>query len=230
MARLEGTAHSTLARLGRRKGGRVMLRAISELKQVTIVATDGNLGRVSDVYFDDRSWAVKYLVVDAGPRLPDRRLLVPPVSVRKSEPSALRLGSSTKEIEICSVTAAHPGRLGPECPVRAGGGGDVHLQAATAVIGYTILAEDGEIGHVKDVLVDDKAWAIRYLVVDTGHWWAGKTVLVSPGWFTRVGWDESKTLFCLVTTVADGGASARPAVRERVDQNAGFTRATDQAS
>jgi sporulation protein YlmC with PRC-barrel domain len=72
-------------------------------------------------------------------------------------------------------------------------------------MGYTIRAEDGEIGRVKDVLVDPKTWAIRYLVVDTKHWWTGKTVLVSPGWFTRVTWDESKTLFCIVTTVGEAG-------------------------
>jgi hypothetical protein len=31
---------------------------------------------------------------------------------------------------------------------------------------FTIAATDGPLGHVKDVLVDDQAWAIRYLVVD----------------------------------------------------------------
>ena len=205
-----------------------MLRAISELKRVTIAATDGNLGSVSDVYFDDRSWAVRYLVVDAGRPLPDRPLFVPPMSVRRSEPTALRLGLSTREIEMCSFGSAQAGGLGPECPTRAEDGGAVHLQAATAVIGYAVRAEDGEIGHVKDVLVDDRTWAVRYLVVDTGHWWGGKTVLVSPRWFTRVGWDESKTLSCLVTTIGDGGAAARPVPFEREHQSPVFTQPSDQ--
>jgi hypothetical protein len=73
-------------------------------------------------------------------------------------------------------------------------------------MGYAMQAEDGEIGHVKDVLVDDKAWAIRYLVVDTEEWWGGKKVLVSPEWLTPVTWDESKTLFCLVTAADDTAA------------------------
>ena len=34
-------------------------------------------------------------------------------------------------------------------------------------MGYAIHTEEGDIGHVKDVPVDDQAWAIRYLVVDT---------------------------------------------------------------
>ena len=181
-----------------------MVRGIGDLKRFTIAATDGNLGSVSDLYFDDRSWAVRYLVVDAGPRLPGRRLLVPPISVRSSDPTTLRLGVSMRQVESDSVSSAQPCGVLPESLARAGDGGDLHLQTATAVMGYTIRAEDGEIGHVKDVLVDDKAWAIRYLVVDTEEWWAGKTVLVSPGWLTRVTWDESKTLFCIVTAVSDG--------------------------
>jgi len=181
-----------------------MLRGISDLKRFTIAATDGDLGSVSDLYFDDRSWAVRYLVVDAGPRLPGRRLFVSPISVRSSDPTTLRLGLSMRQVEISSVSSAQPCGVLPESLARAGSGGDCHLQTATAVVGYTIRAEDGEIGHVKDVLVDDKAWAIRYLVVDTEEWWAGKTVLVSPGWLSRVTWDESKTLFCIVTAVSDG--------------------------
>jgi hypothetical protein len=159
---------------------------------------------VSDLYFDDRSWAVRYLVVDAGPSLPGRRLLVPPISVRRSDPTTLHLGVSKRQVESASAGPGQPCGVLPQSLARAGNGGDLHLQTATSVMGYTIRAEDGEIGHVKDVLVDDKAWAIRYLVVDTEEWWAGKTVLVSPGWLSRVTWDESKTLFCIVTAVSDG--------------------------
>ena len=46
--------------------------------------------------------------------------------------------------------------------------------------GSKIIATDGEIGHVKEAYFDDEAWAIRYLVVDTGTWLSGREVLVSP--------------------------------------------------
>lgn len=192
-----------------------MLRGISDLKRFTIAATDGQLGSVNDLYFDDRSWAVRYLVVDAGPWLPGRRLCVSPISVRSSDPTTLRLGSSMTQVAVSSVSSAQPDEVLPEGLVRAGDGGDCHLQTATAVMGYAIRAEDGEIGHVKDILVDDKAWAIRYLVVDTEHWWAGRTVLVSPGWLTRVAWDESKTLCCIATAGGDTGAAGRPVLGRR---------------
>jgi len=108
------------------------------------------------------------------------------------------------------MSSAEPGSTLSESLARTANGGDCHLQTATAVMGYAIRAEDGEIGHVKDVLVDDEAWVIRYLTVDTEHGWAGKTVFVSPSWLTRVAWDESKTLFCIVTTIGDAWASDRP--------------------
>ena len=35
--------------------------------------------------------------------------------------------------------------------------------------GYHIKASDGTIGHICDFLMDDQAWAIRQLVIKTGH-------------------------------------------------------------
>ena len=67
-----------------------------------------------------------------------------------------------------------------------------HLRSTHEVSGYHIQALDGEIGHVEDFIIDDETWTIRYLVVDTRNWWAGKKVLVSPQWIERVSWSESK--------------------------------------
>jgi uncharacterized protein YrrD len=193
-----------------------MLRGISDLKRFTIAATDGNLGSMTDLYFDDRNWAVRYLEVDAGAWLQGRRVFVPPLPVRISDPTAIPVALSKKQLETGSevraihakpVIAAPKGGFGPMVLSRAGDIGDAHLHAATAVMGYAMQAEDGEIGHVKDVLVDDKAWTIRYLVIDTKNWWAGKKVLVSPEWLTRVAWGEPKTLFCISTAADDRGVS-----------------------
>jgi hypothetical protein len=65
---------------------------------------------------------------------------------------------------------------------------DCHLRSCRAVIGNHIHATDGDIGHVKDLLVDDHTWAIRYLIVDTSHWWGGHHVLIAPQWIERVSW------------------------------------------
>ncbi len=70
--------------------------------------------------------------------------------------------------------------------------GDPYLRSARDVTGYYIAALDGDIGHVEDFLIDDPAWAIRYLVVDTRNWWPGKKVVLSPDWIKTVSWPESK--------------------------------------
>ena len=70
--------------------------------------------------------------------------------------------------------------------------GDPHLRSTEHVTGHRIQALDGEIGHVEDFIIDDETWAIRYLVIDTKNWWAGKRVLISPQWIERVSWGEMK--------------------------------------
>jgi len=54
------------------------------------------------------------------------------------------------------------------------------LNTVKHVCGSTLTATDGAIGQVKEVYFDDVAWAIRYLVVDTGTWLSGREVLISP--------------------------------------------------
>lgn len=54
------------------------------------------------------------------------------------------------------------------------------LNSVSYLDGSKIMATDDEIGHVKEVYFDDRAWTIRYLVVDTGAWMPGREVLVSP--------------------------------------------------
>ena len=68
---------------------------------------------------------------------------------------------------------------------------DSHLRSTHEVSAYHIQAADGEIGHIKDFIIDDEMWAIRYLIIDTQNWWPGKKVLVSPKWIERIGWSES---------------------------------------
>ena len=66
------------------------------------------------------------------------------------------------------------------------------LHTTNDATGLHVQALDGELGHVEDFIIDDETWAIRYLIIDTKAWWAGKHVLVAPQWIERISWDESK--------------------------------------
>ncbi len=55
-----------------------MLRSVKKLYGYPIHAEDGNIGRVHEFYFDDRSWTIRYLVVNTGNWLLGRRVLISP--------------------------------------------------------------------------------------------------------------------------------------------------------
>src|ERR1039458_10684822 len=56
----------------------------------------------------------------------------------------------------------------------------IMLFKATSLKGYKLEGLDGEMGKVSEFYFDDKHWAIRYLVADTGNWLTGRKVLISP--------------------------------------------------
>ena len=71
---------------------------------------------------------------------------------------------------------------------------DPHLRSGNTVMDYGVHATDGDIGGVKGLLVDDKTWAIRYLVVNTSGWWGGHEVLISPEWINDIDWLEGRVV------------------------------------
>ncbi|HWY32181.1 MAG TPA: PRC-barrel domain-containing protein [Candidatus Acidoferrum sp.] len=55
-----------------------MLQSVKHLYGIRLAASDGDLGHVKDFYFNDQSWAVRYLVADTGNWLPGRQVLLSP--------------------------------------------------------------------------------------------------------------------------------------------------------
>ncbi len=72
------------------RGGAV-LRRTSDLIGYTIHATDGDIGSVSRILFDDDRWTVRYVVVDTGKWLPGRKVLISPISIRQASWSTRKL-------------------------------------------------------------------------------------------------------------------------------------------
>jgi hypothetical protein len=80
--------------------------------------------------------------------------------------------------------------------------GDPHLRSVVTCTGYHIEAQDGEIGHVDDFLVDDSVggdgsgegsgWRIPYLVIGTRNWLPGKQVLVETDAIANIDWAQAE--------------------------------------
>jgi hypothetical protein len=60
---------------------RSFLQSADNLIRCTLHAVDGEIGAGEELYFDDVTWAVRYLVVNTGGWLMGRRVLISPVAV-----------------------------------------------------------------------------------------------------------------------------------------------------
>jgi sporulation protein YlmC with PRC-barrel domain len=78
-----------------------MLRRVKDLRQYTIAASDGDIGHIDDVYFDDQSWTVRHVVVDTGTWLTGRRVLIPPRAIDGIDASGERVATrlTRKQVE-----------------------------------------------------------------------------------------------------------------------------------
>ena len=212
-----------------------MLLSIKSLSNKNVEATDGHIGEVHTYLFDDRSWIVRYLVIDTGKWLPGKKVLVTPSALGKPDgvknvfPIELTKDqirhspdidtekpvSRQQEIRLHKYYNWVPYWGGPLGPVpmlpengladagrqpeseQAGGTedgkkDDPHLRSTREVIGYKIHAEDGHIGHVDDLIVDEEDWVIRYIVVDPKDWLPSRKVITSTNWIKEINWADSE--------------------------------------
>jgi hypothetical protein len=84
-------------------------------------------------------------------------------------------------------------------PVRAPA--NPHLRSSDEVIGYRIRAEDGTVGELRDLILEEPTWRIGYLDVGTGSWLLGKEVLIACAWLEAIDWSTKE-----VGTVLTRGA------------------------
>ena len=154
-----------------------MLHKVKDLQGDSILAEDGEVGSVDDLYFDDEGWDVRYLVVNARRWIPGRKYLVSPVAIDRDQP--LTLGGDIR-VELTREQIS-------KCPAPASG---EKLRSSAEVIGCGIEARDGAVGRVADLVVDDETWEITDVLVDSRQWLPGRLLLISPHAIDRIDWPE----------------------------------------
>ena len=200
-----------------------MLRSAKSLKGYRLGAIDDELGRIKDFYFDDQTWRIRYIVADTGHWLAHRKVLLSPHALGPidDEHHVLNVQLTREQIEKSPPIESHRPvsrqfeedyfryfgwpfywaepvmwipPVFPTPPIDHDKQDDPHLRSMSEVLGYQIQARDGEIGHVDDLLLADKDWVIRDLIVDTRHWLKGRRVLIAPQWIETVSWVDSKVV------------------------------------
>lgn len=72
--------------------------------------------------------------------------------------------------------------------------GDPHLRSGNEIEGYAIAASDGDIGKVRDLIIDRESWKVRYFSVDTGGWFDAHEVVLAVDWVERISWSERELI------------------------------------
>lgn len=208
-----------------------MFHNLKQIRGYKLAASDGSIGHVKDFYFDDKTWAVRYLVAGTDNWLTDRKVLLSPYAFGRLDPGekVLSINLTLKQIE-------NSPSIDPDRPVSrqyeidyynyfgwpsywVGGStwgsseypvfmpverpwefrtnhypqwDDLHLRSTNAVIGCDIEATDGPLGSVSSLQADAKSWVIRELTVETGRWYSGKEIRITPAQIERISYSESK--------------------------------------
>jgi hypothetical protein len=86
-----------------------VLHSIQQRYGERLRATDGEIGHVTDFYFDDKNWTVRYLVADTGGWLTGRQVLISPHALGHLYPNGkvLLVNLTRKEIESSPVIDEH---------------------------------------------------------------------------------------------------------------------------
>ena len=86
-----------------------MMQSLKHLFNHKLAASDGEIGHVKDFYFDDQSWAVRYVVADTGNWLPGRQVLLSPLAFGGLPPDGklLHVNLTCKQIETSPVIDSH---------------------------------------------------------------------------------------------------------------------------
>ena len=62
-----------------------MKRNIKSLEGYSLKATDGEIGKVDEFYFDDSSWTIRYMVVETGSWFSEKKVLLSPSIIKQAD-------------------------------------------------------------------------------------------------------------------------------------------------
>ncbi|MBE0626495.1 MAG: PRC-barrel domain-containing protein [Burkholderiales bacterium] len=77
------------------------LHKLADLKKYSLLASDGEIGKIIEVYFDDAQWALRYFVVRTGGWLLGREVLIAPRAIAglDEEAGQLQLDLTREQVE-----------------------------------------------------------------------------------------------------------------------------------
>jgi len=146
-----------------------MLRSATRILGYRLSAEDGDVGRCVDFLLEPHTWIVRYVLVEASARGEERRVLVSPFRLRKTECTSRRWVVDGTRDQVQTEIEEAPS-----------------LQSLKQLIGFGLDDAEGNVGHIEDLIVDDDSWHCRYLVVNGEIHLGGRRTLVPTEWLGSV--------------------------------------------
>lgn len=209
-----------------------MLLSLKELAGFSIQAQDGEIGKVSDFYFDDQEWVVRHLIDKTGLGPLGRQTLITPDVIEminldakqltvslireqiENSPSRSQEKPLARDVARQKAERQTSGRY-----VSGASAGDEtiytvaspvqpkiiqikremapdetsdepNLHSSNDVIGYRISTNNGRIGQIVDLFVDDETWTIQYLVISSKKELDNKRILIAPESIDWISWKQ----------------------------------------
>lgn len=173
-----------------------MFHSLATLLEFPLLTTDGERRPIRSFLFDDRSWLVRYLIVDAGRWYAPRRVVIPTSEVQVpdwnnrivparitldhllSNPKAESVRPVSRQQQMAWNREFHwPDRetywCGPAASgreFRVEGKDDPHLRRTDDLATYEIWGKDGCLGMLEGFFLRGGSWHIDYLLIRSGQW------------------------------------------------------------
>lgn len=195
-----------------------MLYDLNALFGASVMATDGEMGKVHNFLFDDASFTIRYLVVDVGNWLERRYVLISTAAIDFPdwEKKVFHVHLTKDQVRHSPDVGAHKSvSRQQEIAMHEYFGWpaywadwyypfssiptqkkyplhtkeDPHLRSVRDVAGYEVVATDGKMGQLEDFIIEKASWHLNYIIVRAGDWLYNYPLVVSTRWVTSVCWD-----------------------------------------
>lgn len=189
---------------------------LSQFIGYKVKAADGHLGTVCDFYFDESSWKVGFVAINAEKWLERDLLISPhdmllpditsktfPVKITRQQISSritMPLQSTINQTvdvhlndtltyaqERSAIVMPIPAKENPQKSLTLSG----HTLRRTQVVaGYVIRSLDTVLGKIFDYILEDTTWQIRYVVIRIEKSISKKHLLMDSRHLNKTGWSN----------------------------------------
>jgi hypothetical protein len=181
----------------------IMDKSLKNLLDYKISAIDGEIGKVKGFYFDNGTLTVRYLIVETGSLFFGRNVMISTQALINAdwEKDHFLTNMTIQQIEDSPKVedGKHP-TLTQEIQLHlyykwlpywdvsvqsVSEQSSSHLFNSSEILDSSLIANDGEVGTIKDFLVDEKDWKINFIVVDAFISKPAKEIILSSKWITK---------------------------------------------